>query len=169
MADHVWQVLFACSDNSARGIMAEALLTHWGRGRFHVVSAGYRPADEIDPIAKDLLGKLDLATGALHPKSWDRFAGPDAPALDFVFVLCESCAEQPMPEFPGHPMVAHWHLPDPKQAEGSEVERAQAFREALRSIEARIKPFVALREEALDRIVMRERLEEIGRRGAIGG
>jgi len=163
MAERVWQVLFLCSDNAARSIMAEALLTHWGRGRFRAHSAGSRPAGAVDPITIELLAKFNLASGSLRPKSWDLFAAPGAPDLDFVFVLSDDHSLDQVPQFPGDPMVAHWTLPDPAPVEGSEAERVQAFREALRSVEARIKPFVALRPEALDRIVMRQHLDEIHR------
>ena len=169
MTERIWQVLFVCSANSARSVMAEALLTHWGRGRFQVFSAGSSPRGEVDPITMELLGKLDLATGSLRSKSWDLFTGPDAPALDFVFVLCDSIGPEALPHFPGNPMIAHWNLPDPAQVEGNEAERVQAFRETLRVLEARIKPFVALRPEALDRIVMHERLSEISQSATVGG
>jgi len=168
MAERVWQVLFLCSDNAVRSIMAEVLLTHWGRGRFRAYSAGSRPGGTVDPIAAELLGKFNLAPGALRPKSWDLFTAPGAPALDFVFVLCDDYTLDQIPQFPGDPLVAHWTLPDPALFEGSEAERVQAFRETLRSIEARIKPFVALRPEALDRIVMRQHLDEIHRPLAAG-
>jgi len=163
MAERVWQVLFVCSANSARSIMAEALLSHWGGDRFRAYSAGSRPRGEVDPITIDLLTKLDLATGSLRSKSWDLFTGPQAPALDFVFTLCDTCAQEPLPSFNGSPMIAHWGLPDPALVEGNEAERVQAFRDTFRALEGRIKPFVALRPEALDRIVMRQRLEELGR------
>jgi arsenate reductase len=162
MDDRVWQVLFVCSANSARSIMAEALLTHWGAGRFRAYSAGHAPSGEVDPITIELLTKLDLATGSLRSKSWDLFTGPQAPSLDFVFTLCDSCAQQQLPAFNGNPMIAHWGVPDPALVEGDEIARIQAFRDTLRALEGRIKPFVALRPDALDRIVMRQRLEEIG-------
>jgi arsenate reductase len=169
MVEHIWQVLFVSSANSARSIMAEALLSHWGRARFRAFSAGYRPSGKVDPIALDLLGKLDLATGSLRSKSWDLFAGPEAPVLDFVFMLSDGGAELPVPQFPGNPMIAQWHLADPARVEGTEAQRIQAFRDAFRALEARIKPFVVLRPEALDRIVMRDRLDEIGRSEAVSG
>jgi len=162
MTERIWQVLFVCSANSARSIMAEALLTHWGGARFRAHSAGVWPSGMVDPITKDLLGKLELATGSLRSKSWDEFTSADAPALDFVFTLCDRCAQQPMPTFPGSPMIAHWGLPDPAEVQGNDAERIQAFRDTLRALEGRIKPFVALRPEALGRIIMRQRLEEIG-------
>src|ERR1700761_5540388 len=163
MTDRVWQVLFVCSANSARSIMAEALLTHWGGDRFRAHSAGSRPSGQVDPITIELLTKLELPTASLRSKSWDLFTGPSAPQIDFVFTLCDSCLDQPLPAFAGNPLIAHWGLPDPALVQGSEAERIQAFRDTLRALESRIKPFVVLRPDALDRIVMRQRLEDLNR------
>src|SRR5579862_5829477 len=149
MADKIFNVLFLCTGNSARSILAESLLNHHGKGRFHAYSAGSFPKKEPHPYALDLLNSLKLPTDWLYSKSWDVFAQPDSPQMDFVFTVCDQAAAEPCPIWPGQPMSAHWGVPDPAAVEGSEVEKREAFRRALRELENRIKIFSSLRIEAL--------------------
>jgi arsenate reductase len=162
MADKTYSVLFVCTGNSARSIMAEALLSHWGAGKFRAYSAGTMPKSEADPLALDLLRKLDLPVEGLHSKNWHDFATPDAPAMDFVFTLCDQAARQTPPVWPGKPVGAHWGVSDPAAVSGSEIERRQAFREAFRVLENRVKLFASLRVEALDRLALKREMDKIG-------
>jgi protein-tyrosine-phosphatase len=159
----VYNVLFLCTGNSARSILAEVLLDHWGKGRFRAYSAGSFPKSAVHPMALDLIRTLDLPTAGLRSKSWDEFAVPDAPEMDFIFTVCDQAAGETCPVWPGKPMTAHWGLPDPATATGSESERRQAFREALRVLENRIKLFTSLPVDVLDRLALKNRLAEIGR------
>jgi arsenate reductase len=163
MADRVFNVLFLCTGNSARSILAESLLNHHGKGRFHAYSAGSYPKPEPNPYALDLLKSLNLPMEGLHSKSWDVFATPGAPKMDFVFTVCDQAAAEPCPIWPGQPMSAHWGVPDPAAVEGSEMDKREAFRRALRELENRIKIFTSLRVEALDRIALKKKLDDIGR------
>ena len=158
-----FNVLFLCTGNSARSILAESLINHWGEGRFRGYSAGSFPKGEVHPLALKLLRELSLPTGGLRSKSWDEFAAPGAPQMDFVFTVCDQAAGEACPLWPGHPITAHWGLPDPAAAEGSEAARLQAFRDTLRGLENRIKPFVALPLDSLDRLVVQRKVEAIGR------
>jgi arsenate reductase (thioredoxin) len=160
-----YNVLFLCTGNSARSILAEALLNHWGKGRFAAFSAGSFPKGAVHPLALELLTILDLPTGGLRSKSWDEFAAPGAPAMDFVITVCDQAAGEICPVWPGHPVMAHWGLPDPAALGGSETETRQAFRAALRVLENRIKLFVSLRTETLDRMALSRKAAEIGRSG----
>ena len=162
MVEKTYNVLFVCTGNSARSIMAEALLTYWGSGKFKAYSAGTAPKNEVDPLALDLLRKLDLPVEGLHSKNWHDFALPDAPVMDFIFTLCDQAARQPAPLWPGKPVFAYWGVPDPTIAAGSEIERRQAFREAFRELENRIKLFASLRVEALGRLALKRAMDEIG-------
>lgn len=164
-AAHVHHVLFLCTGNSARSILAEALLNHWGGGRFRAYSAGSFPVGRVNPRALALLEHLGMPTGGLRSKSWDEFAGPEAPALDFVFTVCDAAAGEVCPIWPGHPVTAHWGVADPAAVEGSEAEQMAAFREAFRVLENRIKAFTALRPEALDRLALKQQVDAIGRQG----
>ena len=168
MSTRPFNVLFLCTGNSARSIMAESLLNHWGRGGFRGFSAGSFPKGAVHPRAIKLLAALDLPTGGLSSKSWDMFARPGAPVMDFVFTVCDHAASEVCPVWPGHPVTAHWGIPDPASVAGSEVEVAQAFRVAFRSLENRIKLFVALPVAALDRMSLMREVERIGRPGASG-
>jgi protein-tyrosine-phosphatase len=159
----VYNVLFLCTGNSARSILAEALLDHWGKGRFRAHSAGSFPKGTVHPMALDLLRTLDLPTAGLHSKSWGEFAAPGAPHMDFIFTVCDQAAGETCPVWPGKPMTAHWGQPDPAAATGNEVERRQAFREALRVLENRIKLFISLPVDALDRLALKSKLAKIGR------
>lgn len=166
MSEKVYNVLFLCTGNSARSQMAEAILNRIGRGRFRAYSAGSQPAGQVHPLAVTLLQHLDFPTEGLRSQSWEEFATPEAPVMDFVFTVCDKAAGEVCPVWPGQPMTAHWGVDDPVAVEGSEVERLQAFREAFRVLENRIKLFTSLRLEALDRLKLKHHLDEIGRTGA---
>ncbi len=162
MTDKVFNVLFLCTGNSARSILAESLLNHHGKGRFHAYSAGSHPKKEPHPYAIDLLKSLNLPTGGVRSKSWDEFAVPGAPKMDFVFTVCDNAANEVCPIWPGQPMTAHWGVFDPAAAEGSELEKREAFRTAFRELENRIRIFVNIRPEKLSRIALKKKLDEIG-------
>jgi arsenate reductase (thioredoxin) len=159
----VYNVLFLCTGNSARSILAEVLINHWGQGNFRGMSAGSFPKGAVHPMALKLLQNLKLPTDGLRSKSWDEFAAPGAPALDFVFTVCDNAAGEVCPVWPGHPMTAHWGVPDPAAVEGSELEQLNAFRETFRILENRIKTFTSLPLASIERIKLKERLDEIGR------
>jgi len=157
-----YNVLFLCTGNSARSIMAEALLKHWGKDRFRGYSAGSFPKGAVHPLALDLLDKAHLDTGRLRSKSWDEFAKPGAPVMDFVFTVCDQAAGEICPAWPGNPVTAHWGVPDPAAIEGPEADKVRAFRYAYQALETRIKLFTSLRIEALDRLALQRRVEELG-------
>jgi len=159
----VYNVLFLCTGNSARSILAEVILNHWGRGRFHAYSAGSFPKGEVHPLSLALLQSLKLPTEGLRSKSWSAFATPDSPVMDFVFTVCDQAAGEVCPVWPGNPITAHWGIPDPAAAEGSELERMNAFRAAYRSLDARIKLFVALPLEKLDSMALKREASRIGK------
>jgi arsenate reductase len=156
-------VLFLCTGNSARSILAEQLLNHWGAGVFRAYSAGSHPMRVVNPIALELLRHMKLPTAGLRSKSWDEFAKPDAPRLDFVFTVCDRAAAEVCPVWPGQPMTAHWGVADPAAVEGPETQRWLAFRRAFRELENRIKIFTSLPIRSLDRLKLQERLDAIGR------
>lgn len=158
-----FNVLFLCTGNSARGILAESLLNHWGQGRFRGFSAGSFPKGAVHPRALKLLRTLELPTEGPRSKSWDEFATPGAPVMDFVFTVCDQAAGEACPVWAGQPVTAHWGLPDPAAVEGSEVEQWQAFRDTFRALENRIKLLVALPVASLDRLSLTRRVEAIGR------
>lgn len=163
MADKVFNVLFLCTGNSARSIMAESLLNKHGRGRFRAFSAGSHPKPSPHPYALELLTRLEVPTEGLYSKSWDVFAQPNAPEMDFVFTVCDNAANEVCPIWPGQPMTAHWGIFDPAAIEGTEMDRRDAFRRAFRELENRIKIFTSLRIEALGRIALKKKVDEIGR------
>lgn len=159
----IYHVLFLCTGNSARSILAEALIDHWGRGRFKGYSAGSFPKGAVHPLTLDLLDRLRLPTTELRSKSWDEYACPGAPVMDFVFTVCDQAAGEVCPVWPGNPITAHWGVPDPAAVDGTEEERRRAFRNACRQVEARIKLFIALPIDKLDRLALKRRAAEIGR------
>jgi arsenate reductase (thioredoxin) len=158
-----YNVLFLCTGNSARSVLAEVLLEHWGRGRFKAYSAGSFPKGAVHPLALDLLENADLDTRGLRSKSWDEFAEPGAPEMDFVFTVCDRAGGEICPIWPGNPVTAHWGVPDPAAVEGTEAEKRRAFRDAYLVLENRIKLFTSLRLEALDRLAVKRNVDEIGR------
>ena len=161
MSEKIYNVLFLCTGNSARSIMAECALIRSGGGRFRAFSAGSHPKGQVHPLAQHLLQRLNYATDALRSKSWDEFLGPDAPPLDFVFTVCDTAAES-CPVFPGQPMVAHWGVEDPVAFKGPEEKALKAFRRAYVELESRVKIFASLRLEGLDRLALQGRLKAIG-------
>jgi protein-tyrosine-phosphatase len=155
-------VLFLCTGNSARSIMAEAILNRAGRGNFHAYSAGSHPKGEVHPYTLDLLRKLGFDVSTLRSKSWSEFALPDAPKLDFVFTVCDDAAQEACPLWPGQPMTAHWGIPDPAAVKGTEVEQRLAFADTLRMLTNRINIFVALPLRSLSALALQRRLDAIG-------
>ena len=166
MDERIYNVLFLCTGNSARSILAEVLIEHWGKGRFKGHSAGSFPKGAVHPIALDLLEKLHLPTGRLRSKSWNEFARPGAPVMDFVFTVCDQAAGEVCPVWPGNPVTALWGVPDPAAVQGTDTDRRKAFREAHVTLENRIKLLVALPIEKLDRLAIKRNVDDIGRHGA---
>jgi arsenate reductase len=158
-----YNVLFLCTGNSARSIMAEVLLNWWGGGRFRAFSAGSRPKGVLHPLTLETLSRSHLPTEGVRSKSWDEFSRPEAPPLDFVFTVCGNAARERCPYWPGQPMTAHWGVEDPASVEGTLDEKRRAFNRALRELDARIKLFVNLPFDSLDKLALQERLEGIGR------
>jgi arsenate reductase len=163
MAEKSYNVLFLCTGNSARSILAEALVEHWGRGRFKGYSAGSFPKATVHPLGLELLERLHLRTEGLRSKSWNEFASRGAPEMDFVFTVCDQAAGEACPVWPGNPVAAHWRVPDPAAVEGSEIAQRQAFRDALRALESRIKLLAALPIDKLDRLAIKRQVDKIGR------
>lgn len=164
MTDHVYNVLFLCTGNSARSILAESILSREGAGRFNGFSAGSHPKGQIHPFALELLKKLNYPISGLRSKSWDEFAAIGAPKLDFVFTVCDNAANEVCPIWPGQPMTAHWGIPDPAAADGTEAERRLAYADAYRMLNNRISIFTSLPIRSLDRLALQKRLDEIGRK-----
>ena len=162
MPERIYNVLFLCTGNSARSILAEAILNHQGRGRFRAFSAGSHPTGTVNPAALELLERLRIPTAGLRSKPWDEFAVRGAPPLDFVFTVCDNAAGEACPVWPGQPMTAHWGVADPAHVEGA-VARTQAFREAFRILERRIGLFTSLPISSLDRLALGEQIRAIGR------
>jgi protein-tyrosine-phosphatase len=163
MPDHTYNVLFLCTGNSARSILAECILNREGNGRFKAFSAGSFPKGQVHPFALDLLKKMNYPTAGLRSKSWDEFAEAGAPHMDFVFTVCDNAASEVCPIWPGQPMTAHWGVPDPAAAEGTEAERRLAFAEAYRMLSNRISVFASLPLRSLDHLSLQKRMDEIGR------
>ncbi len=159
MTDKVYNVLFLCTGNS---ILAESIVNKLGEGKFRGLSAGSHPKGQVHPIALDLLRQLDFPTEGLRSKGWNEFAAPKGPHLDFVFTVCDNAAGEVCPYWPGQPMTAHWGIPDPAAVEGTDTEQSLAFREALRSMETRIKLLLSLPLASIDRMRLKERLDAIG-------
>lgn len=163
MTDKPLNVLFLCTHNSARSIIAECVMNRLGNGRFRGFSAGSQPSGRVHPYALDLLQKLNYDTTDLHSKSWEEFAAPEAPSLDFVFTVCDSAASEVCPVWPGQPISAHWGLPDPSAAAGTESERRFAFADTHRMLYQRISIFTSLPLASLDKLSLQKRLDDIGR------
>ena len=166
MSDKPLNVLFLCTGNSARSILAEALVNHWGGGKFVGFSAGSSPKGQVHPIALELLKHMKMPTDGMRSKSWDEFAQPGAPRLDFVFTVCDNAAGEMCPVWPGQPMTAHWGVEDPAAVEGSETEKWMAFRKAFHELESRIKIFTSLPIRTLDKVKLQQRLRDIGKIGS---
>jgi arsenate reductase len=164
MTDKVFNVLFICTGNSARSILAEAILNREGKGRFHAYSAGSHPKGAVHDYAIDLLRRMNYPVGALRSKSWDEFAAPNGPELDFAFTVCDNAAGELCPVWPGQPMTAHWGLPDPAAVQGNEAEKRAAFADAYRMLANRISIFVNLPLASLDKLTLQKRLDDIGRK-----
>ena len=160
--DH-FNVLFLCTGNSARSILAEACLGREGRGRFTAYSAGSHPKGDVHPMAIDLLKRANYDVSGLRSKSWDEFAVPGAPQMDFVFTVCDSAAAEACPVWPGQPMTAHWGVPDPAAVEGTDTEKALAFADTYRMLNIRISIFVNLPIASLDRLALQKRISDIGK------
>ncbi len=158
-----FNVLFICTGNSARSIMAEAVLNRAGQGRFRAYSAGSQPKGHVHPYALDLLRRLHFDVSQTRSKSWKEFTGPDAPKLDFAFTLCDDAAAEACPVWPGQPMTAHWGLPDPAAATGNEAEVRLAFADAMRMLTNRINIFVSLPMKSLDGLSLQKQLDSIGK------
>ncbi len=157
-----YQVLFICTGNSARSILAEALMNHLGQGRFVAHSAGSHPGGTVQPLALDTLSELHISTAGLRSKSWDEFAQPGAPALDFVFTVCDSAAGEVCPVWPGQPMTAHWGMPDPVAVEGDDARRRKAFMDTALTLKRRIELMLALPIPRLDALSLQHAVRDIG-------
>ncbi len=162
-----YNVLFLCTGNSARSILAEVILNTEGKGNFRGYSAGSFPKGQVNPHAIALLKSLDLPTTDLRSKSWDEFAAADAPQMDFVFTVCDDAAGETCPFWPGQPVTAHWGMPDPASVEGNDAQKERAFRDTFRMLNNRIRLFTALPFEKLDRLKLKSRLDEIGRNNSL--
>ena len=162
MADKIYNVLFLCTGNSARSVLAEAILTEKGKGRFRAFSAGSMPTGQVNPFTIQLLNNLGYDTSEYRSKSWNEFEGDGVPVMDFVITVCDSAAGEVCPIWPGHPMTAHWGFPDPAAHEGSDTEKAAVFGSVYGQIERRIDIFLNLPFESLDLMVLKEKIKKIG-------
>jgi arsenate reductase (thioredoxin) len=163
MAERVYNVLFLCTGNSARSILAEAITNHRSKGRFKAFSAGSHPKGAVHPLALALLERMGIATKGLRSKDWAEFAQPGAPPLDFAFTVCDNAAREVCPVWPGQPMTAHWGQPDPAAIEGTDLDKMNGFRDAFRMLERRIALFTALPIASLDRLALGNKVREIGK------
>jgi arsenate reductase (thioredoxin) len=162
-SDRVFNVMFLCTQNSARSVLAESILNRSGKGRFQAFSAGSEPRGQINPYAMDLLKNLGYDVSGLRSKSWDEFATAGAPQMDFVFTVCDNAAQEVCPLWPGQPMTAHWGVPDPSTAQGTEAEKRVAFANTYRMLQRRIDVFTSLPLKSLERLAIQKKIEEIGR------
>ena len=162
MTDPVFNVLFLCTGNTARSVMAEGLLRKLGAGRFNAYSAGSQPKGVVNPFAIEALKLGDCPTDGYRSKSWEEFATPEAPKMDFVFTVCDSAANEACPVWPGQPMTAHWGIEDPAAVEGTDIEKLRAFNEAFRFLRNRIAAFTALPIRSLDKLALKAKLGDIG-------
>jgi len=158
----IYNVLFLCTGNSARSVLGEALVNYWGQTRFRGFSAGSNPTGKVHPLALRLLQQMNLPTNGLRSKSWEEYAQPDAPPMDFVFTVCDSAAAEVCPVWPGRPVTAHWGIPDPAAVAGDEVTRMQAFRLAFTQLERRVRSLVGLPIDSLDAATLQRELVRIG-------
>ena len=163
MSDRTYNILFLCTGNSARSVLAEVLMNRLSNGRFQAYSAGSHPAGEVNPFTLELLHSKGFATDGLRSKNWDEFAGPNAPAMDFVITVCDKAAGEVCPTWPGQPMTAHWGIEDPAAFVGPEGKMSETFRSALVMLSRRIELFLSLPIEKLDRMSLQNRLSEIGK------
>jgi arsenate reductase len=163
MADRPYNVLFLCSGNTARSVLAEGILRKDGAGRFNAFSAGSQPKGTVNPFALKVLDSLGYPADGFRSKSWDEFAGPDAPVMDFIFTVCDSAAGEACPVWLGHPATAHWGIEDPAAVEGTDIEKERAFVQAAKYLKNRISAFLALPVTSLDQVALTHRLREIGR------
>ena len=162
MTERVYNVLFLCTGNTARSILAEGILRNDGAGRFNAYSAGSQPKGVVNPFALKTLEAFDYPTNGFRSKSWEEFAGPDAPVMDFVFTVCDNAAGEACPIWPGQPMTAHWGIEDPAAVEGTDLEKQRAFNEAFRYLKLRISYLLATPIRRLDKMALQGRLREIG-------
>jgi arsenate reductase (thioredoxin) len=169
MTDRVFNVLFLCTGNTARSVLAEGILRKDGAGRFNAYSAGSQPKGIVNPFALKVLGAYGYPTDGFRSKNWDEFSGPEAPKMDFVFTVCDNAAGESCPIWPGQPMTAHWGIEDPAAVEGSDIDKERAFNEAFKYMRARISVFIALPMASLDRMALGSRLREIGRMDGASG
>jgi arsenate reductase len=162
MNARIYNVLFLCTGNSARSVLAEVLLNSRGGGRFRAFSAGSQPVGRVNPFAIETLKQAGLSTDGLRSKSWNEFAQPAAPELDFVFTVCDSAANEVCPIWPGQPVTAHWGLPDPAAVSGSDADKARAFRDTFIALDRRIGLFTSLPIAGLDQLALKRKVDEIG-------
>lgn len=165
MTQRIYNILFLCTGNSARSILAESLLNALGRGKYRAFSAGSYPKGQVHPLAVALLQRMNLPTENLRSKSWDEFATAGAPPMDFILTVCDNAAGEVCPVWPGQPTTAHWGVADPAAVKGTDADKAFAFRKALKELETRIKLLISLPIASLDRMTLQSRLREIGSRG----
>lgn len=163
MSERIYNVLFLCTGNSARSILAESILRKDGRGRFRAYSAGSDPKGQVNPFAIRVLESIDYPTDGLRSKSWSEFAKPDAPVMDFVFTVCDNAAGESCPVWPGQPMTAHWGIEDPAAFEGTDLEKHTAFLTAFRYLKNRLSAFTSLPLQSIDQLSLGTQLREIGR------
>jgi arsenate reductase len=163
MTNRIYNVLFLCTGNSARSILAESILRQEGAGRFNAFSAGSQPKGAVNPFALKVLEALDYPTDGFRSKAWDEFAVPDAPEMDFVFTVCDDAAGEACPVWPGQPMTAHWGIEDPSNVEGTDIEKERAFSTAARFMKNRIMAFLSLPYASIDRMVLDNHLKAIGK------
>jgi len=162
MSDPMYNVLFLCTGNTARSVLAEGILRKLGEGRFRAYSAGSQPKGMVNPFAVKVLGNYDYPTDGYRSKSWDEFSGPEAPLMDFVFTVCDSAAGETCPFWPGQPMTAHWGIPDPAAVEGTDIEKEAAFVTAFKQMRNRIEVFTALPLKSIDAMTLGAKLKDIG-------
>lgn len=163
MSERIFNVLFLCTGNSARSVLAESVLNHFGKGRFRAFSAGSHPAGQVNPFVLELLERQGMPMDGLRSKNWDEFAAPDAPALDFVFTVCDKAAGEACPVWPGQPVTAHWGIEDPAAVEGSDDKKRAAVSTAYRLLSLRISLFTSLPIQKLDGLSLQKQLDDIGR------